>query len=138
MPIAFIGWLRSLRRHGGPHRLVVVVEGVGGIQGALAAGWSLARDALDHVLLDHGPLREVRHCGALLHFVRPHGVPPVAARLLKLSDALLESLLLPHEVLNLLERVLSREVLENHEPFPQILVLVLQLEDLRVLIVNQL
>ena len=41
-------------------------------------------------------------------------------------------------MLHLLKRVLPGEVLKDHQPLPEILILVLQLEDLGVLVVNQL
>ena len=41
-------------------------------------------------------------------------------------------------MLDLVERVLPGEVLEDDQPLPQILILVLQLEYLRVLVVDQL
>ena len=41
-------------------------------------------------------------------------------------------------MLHLVERVLPGEVLEDDQPLPQILILVLQLEYLRVLVVYQL
>ena len=41
-------------------------------------------------------------------------------------------------MLHLLKRVLSGEVLKDHQPLPEVFILVLQLEDLCVLVVNQL
>ena len=41
-------------------------------------------------------------------------------------------------MLHLLKRVFSGEVLKDHQPLPEILILVLQLEDLCILVVNEL
>ena len=41
-------------------------------------------------------------------------------------------------MLDLIKRVLTGEVFEDHEPLSQVFVFVLQLEDLSVLIVNKL
>ena len=104
--------------------------------------WSLTWYRLDEALLHHAPFSEVGHGRPLFQLVarscRPCKACPVVAGLLKLGHALLKCLLLPDEVLHLLKRVLPGEVLKDHQPLPEILILVLQLEDLRVLVVNQL
>jgi hypothetical protein len=65
-------------------------------------------------------------------------ISPVARCLLQLGHSLLESLFLADKKLDLGEGILAGEVFEDHEPLPQVFVLVLQLEDLGVLVVDQL
>ena len=103
---------------------------------------SLTWYRLDEALLNHATFSEVSHGRTLFQIVArgcsPRKACPVVASLLELSDTLLECLLLPDKVLHLLKRVFSGEVLKDHQPLPEILILVLQLEDLCVLVVNQL
>ena len=79
--------------HGGAHRLVIIVEGA--LPGSLTAHLTLAR-IIDYVLLHHGSLGEVGHRGPLLDCVSFLEIGPILARLLELSDSLLQCLLLLH------------------------------------------
>ena len=128
--------------HGWANGLIVVIEGVLVGHGALAPGRAFAGDRLHQILLDHRSLGKVGHRRPLLHLVGHAaaglGVGPVVARLLQLSNPLFQSLLLADQVLHLIKRVFAGEVFEDHEPLSQVLVLVLQLKDFRVLVVDQL
>ena len=79
--------------HGGAHRLVIIIEGA--LPGSLTAHLSIAR-IIDYVLLHHGSLGEVGHRGPLLDGVSFLEIGPILARLLELSDSLLQRLLLFH------------------------------------------
>ena len=131
----------SLRLHGWSDRLVVVIIGVG-VESPLSPGRTLTRYRLNQVLLNQTPLRKVGHRRPLLHLIcHAPGllrISPVGARLLELGDSFLQRFLLPHQMLHLVQTVLPSEVLQYHQALAQILILVLQLEDFRILIVDQL
>ena len=65
-------------------------------------------------------------------------VGPVVAGLLELSHPFFQSFLFSHQMLYLLQRVLAREVFQDHEALSQVLILVLKLEYLSVLVVDEL
>ena len=105
--------LTTVCLHCGPRWFIVVVKCVR--HGALPAGRALTWDALNQVLLDHAPLREVSHGGALLALIRTLEVSPIRAGRLKLSNSLLEGLFLSDQGLDLLKRIFTCKVFKNNQ-----------------------